>query len=122
MVRWLDPSPSTSDCVLVEHDVAAERWLEIADIILLPRNYSAAAAFARWPGCWIVATSSENGCTVTSRQGDSVRLHSPDTAVCAAVAYAWTLLRHDLSLLTTREVASVSSARARSACGPPACS
>lgn len=104
MLRTAEPIPHQAHLV-VDTAEPYRRWLELADIVVLPQPADALPTLAAMPGCLLAtAPHDEHDWVVVLRDGRSARFREValDGRVCASIVHSWLTAGHDLDALAGR--------------------
>ncbi|MGH3773844.1 MAG: hypothetical protein ACRDRW_21055 [Pseudonocardiaceae bacterium] len=104
LLRAAGPIPHQAHLV-VDTAEPYRRWLELADIVVLPQPADALPTLAAMPGC-LLATAPQDAhdWVVVLRDGRSARFRKValDGRVCASILHAWLTEGHELNALSGR--------------------
>ncbi|MGH3722465.1 MAG: hypothetical protein ACRDRI_27255 [Pseudonocardiaceae bacterium] len=104
LLRAAEPIPPQAHLV-VDTGEPHRRWLELADIVVVPQPADALPTLAAMPGC-LLATAPQDAhdWVVVLRAGRSVRFREValDGRICASILHAWLTEGHELDALAGR--------------------
>jgi hypothetical protein len=104
LLRAAEPIPHRAHLV-VDTAEPYRRWLELADVVVLPQPADALPTLAAMPGCLLVtAPHDERDWVVVLRDGRSARFREVtlDGRVCASIVHSWLTAGHELDALAGR--------------------
>jgi hypothetical protein len=104
LLRTAEPIPPQAHLV-VDTAEPYRRWLELADIVVLPQAADALPTLAAMPGCLLAtAPQDERDWVVVLRDGRSVRFRmvALDGRICASIVHSWLSGGEELDALSGR--------------------
>lgn len=104
LLRTSEPIPHQAHLV-VDTAEPYRRWLELADIVVLPQPADALPTLAALPGCLLAtAPQDEYDWVVVLRDGRCARCRGvvPDGRICASIVHSWLTAGGELDALAGR--------------------